>query len=159
MQIYKELYVQAQNWARHNEILIISSNTILATAGFTFLSAGISIKNDSNFFHWISLAVSLIGTALSLILSNRFHASLRRVIIYEKKFKLHQPTENSFIESIGKIDVKWGDCWVPKYLHNPPRIGLTTPILFLIIYFFLTASNISKLRDNEALGTLFSTFF
>ena len=142
--LLKEIYVQTQNWARHNETLIIATNTVLLGA-----TAAIS----ANFFKaeaayspnlvWLPFVISLIGLVSTIYLSRQYKLAITRVVVYEKYFKLHDQFKDEFndIQNIAKEYstpcAQWTKSFVPEYLNTPPKFGAASSWFFLLVHLII----------------------
>lgn len=147
----RELYVQTQNWARHNENLIIATNAVIFS-GIAAIFTSI-IKSHLNGWHLLLLpAISIFGICLTHVLNRRYMLSIRRLVAYEKLFGFHKPLRNPIVltalngetaaidyvsdkQSIDQVALcKWGRCLVPDYLHEPPKYGPESVKIFQTLH-------------------------
>ena len=137
LSLRKEVYVQTQNWARHNETLIIATNTVLL--GAIAAIASNYFKNSGDYsvnILWLPLFVSATGVITTLYLSRQYKLSITRVLVYEKYFKMHDPCEK--ISEIAKdYSLSYAQrvgTFVPEYLCNPPKFGAISSWFFLLVH-------------------------
>jgi hypothetical protein len=146
--IEKEVYIQTQHWTRHNETLIVATNTVLLGA---LAAIGANYFKDINAFshkvYIIPLLVSLAGIGLTIFLSRQYVLSVSRVVAYEKYFKLH--TENKKFDCIAVKTRWWKSSWektfVPEYLEDFPTYGPITSWFFLLIHIAIATVSALKL--------------
>jgi hypothetical protein len=135
--LQKEIYVQTQNWARHNETLIIATNTILLGAAAAI--AANFFKNPdsySRFLPWLPFAIACIGLVMTFYLSWQYKLALTRVVVYEKYFKFHDSCAGiKEIASAHKSFMKtWDETFVPEYLNMPPKFGAASTYFFIFLH-------------------------
>ncbi|MGE0073242.1 MAG: hypothetical protein AB7S55_09320 [Thiomonas sp.] len=141
LQIKKEIYAQTQNWARHNEMLIVATNTILLGA-----VAGIYSSHFKNFslagfdFYVFLLTLPILGLIITIHLNREYINAIDRIIKYETYFGLHASC--SEIQKISNNDCRWGASFIPNYLHNHRRFSAST-ITFAAIHGILLVTFIS----------------
>lgn len=156
--IKKEIYSETQNWARHNETMIVATNTILLGATAAIASNYLKTVAPQNFIFPMFLAfIPLIGLIITWYLTGQYKNAISRIIVYETCFGLHGNCEvtNSALEILQSPSIKKKWCkgqeetpFVPKYLHNLSWYGaMSTPIFstinfaligFIIYYHFYT---------------------
>lgn len=130
-----EVYIQTQNWARHNETLIIAANTILIGAAAAI--ATVFFKSHANMHALticIPLSISIIGIFITLHLSKQYCEAITRIVVYEKYFGMHQTDHqfNLISKEYSKPSCKWTKGFVPNYLHSPPTGAASTKIFIII---------------------------
>ena len=133
----KEVYVQTQNWARHNETLIIATNTVLLGA-IAAISANY-FKNASDYSSnilWLPLFIALTGICTTVFLSRQYRLAITRVVVYEKYFKMHQACTQmpAIVRDYSTKCAKWSETFVPEYLSNPPKFGAASSWFFLAVH-------------------------
>lgn len=134
----RELYIQTQHWARHNENLIIATNAaVLSAIGAIATSL---IKNDLNLtteFLLLFGTISLFGFILNTILNHRYMRSINRLVAYEKFFGFHAPfkyRDTTWQEVSLKDSASNWESLVPEYLKKPPTLAPVSVWLFWSLY-------------------------
>ncbi len=138
----KEIYIQTQSWARHNETLIVATNTVLlgALAAIWPNMYGESCQLLSRNAYFLPPLISLAGIIITVILSLQYKAAITRVVVYERYFGLHADgelgslTDTIFGNCSKNTSKHWGSSFVPDYLNKPPRFGSKTCICFFLIH-------------------------
>lgn len=125
-----ELYIQTQDWARHNENLISVTN-VLILGGIGALSVEY-LKEAKVSLIIIAMITASIGISLAIILNSRYIASIRRLVVYENYFGFHQ-YDKSIQEAANSYAPKWGISLVPSEFHAVPNFSPVTS-LFLAMY-------------------------
>lgn len=135
--LQKEVYVQTQNWSRHNETLIIATNTVLLGA-IAAISANYfkAAKDYSSGIYWLPFVIAGVGIVVTIYLSRQYKLAITRVIAYEKFFKLHEDCDG--MQEIAKLHsgfcAKWYRTFVPEYLASPPIFGAASSWFFLFVH-------------------------
>lgn len=139
--LLKEVYVQTQNWARHNETLIIATNTVLLGATAAICANYFKAKADyAPDLFWLPLVLACVGLVTTVYLSRQYKLAITRVVVYEKYFKLHAQFKDEFndIENIVKEYstpcAPWIKTFVPEYLNKPPKFGAASSWFFLFVH-------------------------
>lgn len=135
--LLKEIYVQTQNWARHNETLIIATNTVLLGAIAAISANYFKAKNDySSEILWLPLLIACTGILTTIYLSRQYKLAITRVVVYEKYFKMHDACDkiSEFTRAYSTPCARWDDTFVPKYLSTPPKFGAASSWFFLVVH-------------------------
>ena len=90
----RDLYGQAQNWARHYETLIVSTNTFFVSASTVFI--GLSFKEGSTTIRFLPLLItpilmSVIALLLTRSLFSLYANCVLRLILYENLLNCFVP--------------------------------------------------------------------
>jgi hypothetical protein len=141
-----ELYIQTQDWARHNENLISVTN-VLILGGIGALSVDY-FKEAKSSLIIIAGITALIGTSLAIILNSRYIASIRRLVVYESYFGFHQ-YDKGIQEAANSYAPEWGISLVPSEFHAVPKfspvaslfLAMYSGVLIACIYLTLTGSH------------------
>lgn len=133
----KEVYVQTQNWARHNETLIIATNTVLLGA-IAAISANY-FKNTGDYslnILWLPLLIAITGIFTTVYLSRQYKLAITRVVAYEKYFKMHDECDQmpEIVKEYSKPCAQWCKTFVPEYLSKPPKFGAASSWFFLVVH-------------------------
>ena len=146
--LLKEIYVQTQNWARHNETLIIATNTILLGAIGAIIANYLRVNVEYSLdIFWLPLIISFIGIITTIYLSRKYRLAITRVVVYEKYFKMHEdfPRIRDLVKEYSEINAKWESAFVPEYLNHPPKFGAASSWFFLIVHTAIFGSCFFKL--------------
>lgn len=145
--LQKEIYVQTQNWARHNETLIIATNTVLLGAIAAISANYFKAKSDySSEILWLPLLIAYIGILTTIYLSRQYKLAITRVVVYEKYFKMQDACDeiSKIVKAYSMPNAKWEVAFVPEYLSSPPKFGAASSWFFLIVH--LTIFGLSAWR-------------
>jgi hypothetical protein len=144
LNLQKEIYIQTQNWARHNETLIIATNTVLlgavAATAASFFNA--TTYYSINIF-WFTFLIALTVVITTCYLSRQYKLAISRVVAYEKYFGMQENCDfmatliKELFKQRPRVVGKWGGSFVPEYLHNPPVFGAASSWFFLMAHLII----------------------
>ena len=130
----RELYIQSQHWARHNENLIIATNGLILSGIAAIVTSAIKNGQALNEQYLLLLAsISSIGIVLTLILNRRYLRSVERLVSYEALFGFHKKLNDSEQVALNQLKTgnpQWGECLVPFYLHERPKRAPESVVFF-----------------------------
>lgn len=136
----KEIYVQTQNWARHNETLIIAANTVLLGAIAAISTIYFRQPNEyTKYLMCLPQIISALGLLITFYLSRQYNLAISRVVVYEKYFNMHDKCD-AISEATKDYSIpwaEWGNTFVPKYLHNAPVYARITGIFFYAVHILI----------------------
>ena len=94
----RELYAQAQNWARHYETLTVSTNVFLISASGIFI--GLALRDGMPSKRTVALLctpvlMSLIGLLLTRTLFKLYALCVERLMVYEDALNCYAPAKLS----------------------------------------------------------------
>jgi len=92
----RELYAQAQNWARHYETLTVSTNVFLMSASGIFI--GLALRDGTSSGRSVALfgtpvLMSLIGLLLTRTLFRLYALCVERLMVYEDALNCYAPAK------------------------------------------------------------------
>lgn len=166
--LQKEIYIQTQNWARHNETLIIATNTVLLGAMAATAANFFKATSDySSSIIWLPLLISMTGIVTTCYLSRQYKLAITRVVVYEHYFEMVVgnldivESARAVFEKSKQTDTAatpvnksadalkeypgWGSGFVPEYLNNPPKFGAASSWFFLIVHLIIFCSSVYKI--------------
>jgi len=140
--LQKEVYVQTQNWARHNETLIVATNTVLLGAAAAFFT--IYFRTSTQYSPWIfSLpgVISILGLIITGYLTVQYNNSISRLVVYEKYFGMHKDNAgiSEVLTCLPSLKERWGESFVPKFYHQPIKGLRATSWFFLVVHLIVLA--------------------
>lgn len=135
-ELLRQVYTETQNWARHNEMLVVGVNTVLL-GGWSAIfasAAQASTSIDIKVF-WATIVLSIFAFVVTLKLNSQYKNAINRVVVYERYFLLHDQ-DCIVMHQLNKDNdrASWGDAFVPKYLHYPPGIFDRSASVFFVAH-------------------------
>ena len=102
----RDLYAQAQNWARHYETLVVSTNVLLISASSVFV--GLALKDSVSLrralaFLAVPMILALVGLALTRTLFSLYAACIERLIRYENLLNCYDDTKLTTVDGVGSF--------------------------------------------------------
>jgi hypothetical protein len=137
----RELYSQAQNWTRHYETLLVSTNVLLVSAASLFV--GLALRDNQPTQKVLALLgvpvlLSVVGIMLTRTLFKLYASCVKRLIAYEDVLNCFTPLK--------KLTLPWGASLLPPTLMALPvklplsaRFFLSLHSLLIVVYVVLAA--------------------
>jgi|SRR5690606_6697945 hypothetical protein len=144
----RTIYAETQSWARHNETLIIGSNTVLLTVCAALFGGKYNMDGKNNLLlYGLALCIGILGLVTTNYLSKEYRRAICRIVAYERYFWMHVPDEQmaSFSGCYCDKWAHWGDSFVPKYLHSPPAYGAKSSLFFLLVHTAIVIASVAML--------------
>lgn len=106
IQTIRDLYGQAQNWTRHYETMIVSTNVLLISASSLFV--GLAFRDATGFrkvaaFLCVPILLSLIGIVLTRTLFKLYALSIERLIRLENLLNCYDGSKMEAIDGRGPL--------------------------------------------------------
>lgn len=139
----KEVYSQTQSWARHHETLILTINTVVLGALAVIWQDLLKDQSIKYPMHLMRL-FSLLGFLITSYLWNQYRDAIKRIVIYERYFGMHEKEKSRFNKNIflgfkSSLEKGWGDEFVPSYLNKSPGLRPYTGSFLMGIYLVIFA--------------------
>jgi hypothetical protein len=137
----RELYSQAQNWTRHYETLLVSTNVLLVSAASLFV--GLALRDGQPSQKVLALLLvpvllSVVGLLLTRTLFKLYDSCVQRLIAYENVL-------NCFAQ-LKSLSMPWGSSLLPPTMMALPvklplsaRFFLSLHSLLIVVYVALAA--------------------
>lgn len=103
----RQLYSEAQQWARHYEMLVVNVNVLLISASLIFL--GLALGKDtviSEYSLWIlgaALVMTVLGSLLTEILYRLYATCIHRLIRLENLLNCYDSERFNSIDGAGSL--------------------------------------------------------
>jgi hypothetical protein len=132
----RDIYGQAQNWARHYDSLVVSVNVVLVSASMIFV--GVALRGEGIFGRsplvlMVPVMMSIIGLVLTRMLFNLYAACIVRLIRIENLLNCFDPEKFNGIDGAGSLIPSWLMKQPPAW---PPtvRFFVTLHGLLMLVY-------------------------
>lgn len=101
----RQLYSEAQQWARHYEMLIVNMNVMLISSGVILLGLGFGDSKTRNglLFFAIALAMAGIGLQLTLTLFRLYASCISRTTRHENLLNCYDSERFNTIDGAGPL--------------------------------------------------------
>jgi hypothetical protein len=124
----RELYAHAQNWARHYETMIVSTNVLLISASSLFV--GLALRDATGFTKvaallCVPILMSLIGIVLTRTIFRLYAISIERLIRLENLLNCYDGTKMEEIDGAGPL-------LPPLLMALPVRVPTSARFFFML---------------------------
>lgn len=148
--LQKEIYIQSQHWARHNETLIIATNTVLLGAVAAIFT--IYFRNSPGYklgIFLLPLIISLLGLVATTSLSRQYRDAISRLVVYENFFGMHKENKDilKVLDDYPTLKNDWGNSFVPECFHQPLTRPRPPSTFFFIVHTVIFAFSWHMLFD------------
>jgi hypothetical protein len=137
----RELYSQVQNWTRHYETLLVSTNVLLVSAASLFVGLALRDSHPSQkvlALLSVPVLLSIVGILLTRTLFKLYASCVERLIAYENALNCYAPLKT--------LSMPWGSSLLPPAMMALPvklplsaRFFLGLHSLLIVIYVALAA--------------------